>query len=91
MICNFHSVCLFQHANYVGEKICSGLGSVDYGQISALGLNDQFSSATVPIGLRVTVYEHNFNGGTRVYTEDTSFFSDFNDIISSFIVSEAGI
>ena len=92
MICDFHSVCLFKHANYVGDVICSGPGSVDYSEIYALGLNDHLSSATVPIGLEVTVYEHaGFTGDTRVYTEDTSFFTDFNDIISSFIVSEAEV
>ena len=84
-------MCLFQHSNYEGDAICSGPGSVAYSEINGLGLNDHLSSATIPIGLKVTVYEHNFNGDTRVYTEDTTFFTGFNDIISSFTVSEAEV
>ena len=92
MICNFHSVCLFLHANYVADAICSGPGTVSYSEINGLGLNDELSSATVPYGLKVTVYEHaNLGGSSRVYTGDTSFFSGFNDIISSFVVSEAEV
>ena len=91
MICNFHSVCLFQHGNYDGDYLCSGVGTVEYSEINALGLNDAFSSAVVPSGLRVTVYQHANNGGdSQVFTENTPRFGasdvDFNDIVSSFVV-----
>ena len=63
-----------------------------FDEISALGLNDQLSSGMIPRGLKVTVYEHaNLGGNIRVYTRDTSSFPDFNDIISSFVVSEAEV
>ena len=91
MICNFHSVCLYQHGLYNGEYLCSGVGTVTYTEINDLGLNDAFSSATVPSGLKVTVYQHANNGGdSRVFTEDTPRFGasdvNFNDRVSSFVV-----
>ena len=52
MICNFHSVCLFLHADHVANAICSGPGTVSYGDINGLGLNDELSSAIIPTGLQ---------------------------------------
>ena len=60
---------------------------MDYPEIRDVGLNDKFSSITIPPGLRVWAYEHgSFSGNVRDYRYTIDFTHDFNDIISSFSV-----
>ena len=89
-------VCFFQHGLYQGSKLCASItrDRVDYPEIRDAGLNDQFSSVTVPHGIKVTAYQHaNLGGNSRVFTEDTPRFGvsdiNFNDIISSFVIGLA--
>lgn len=81
-------VCFYQHSYYEGEMMCAGIGDTDYRIINDRSLNDQFSSVRVPLGLRVTAYEHDFTGGSRVYVNDIDWLGNFNDIISSFKVEK---
>ena len=82
-------VCFYEHFFYGGSVLCGNLGQTDIDIINARGLNDKFSSVTVPAGLQVTVYEHGHNGGySKVFSGSVAaFWFDINDKISSFVVT----
>jgi len=50
--------------------------------------NDVINSVKVPRGWTVTLYQHaGFLGARKVLVRDTSSLSDFDDVISSIVVS----
>ena len=83
-------VCFYRHYNYRGTVMCAGTGGTDYPEIDAVDLNDKFSSVKVPSGFQVVAFEHpGYSGEARLYTGDVPKIGDgFNDVISSFILSE---
>jgi len=82
------AVSIHQHADYEGASQTLRLGSYNMDELS-IG-NDQLSSVKVPRGLSVVLYEHaDFQGDTRTLTADDTFLSDFNDVVSSIVVSKA--
>ena len=54
--------------------MCAGAGSdIRWDAINGQGLNDKFSSVSVPKGLQVLAHEHNhISGYTQVFVEDTT-------------------
>jgi hypothetical protein len=81
------SVSMRQHCDYAGWTANFTIGNYNLAAIQARGgFNDDGSSVRVPVGLRVTFYEHdNFTGATLVRTADDNCFVNegWNDRISS--------
>ena len=82
-------VCFYEHSDYSGGQMCAGAGSdIRWDTINGQGLNDKFSSVSVPKGLQVLAHEHNhINGYTQVFVEDTTDLGFLQDKISRFEVS----
>ncbi len=82
-------VCFYVDRDYQGEEFCvDGNGSQ---RKIAERYNDRISSARIPGGTQVVVYEHeNFGGARRVLTNDTPGLGDFNDKITSIEVRGRG-
>ena len=87
-------VCFYEYSDYSGGQMCAGAGSdVRATEIVAKGLNDKFSSVSVPKGLQVLahMHDHSTGGGsglTQTFTEDTTDLGDLDKEISRFTVSE---
>ncbi|MGZ8159472.1 MAG: beta/gamma crystallin-related protein [Methylobacter sp.] len=81
-------VMIFEHANYGGNSQTLQKGKYDTAQIS-IG-NDTISSALVPLGMVLRLYEHtNFQGVFIDIKSDTPAVSmDWNDRTSSIVVDE---
>jgi hypothetical protein len=82
-------VIIFEHANLGGKFQVLQIGEYDTAQI-AIG-NDSLSSALVPNGMALRLYEHaNFQGAFIDIWEDTLAVSmDWNDRASSIVVEVA--
>lgn len=80
-------VTLYEHAGFEGASKTFTTGSYD---MSELGIpNDSLSSVRVSAGCMVTLYEHDFEGASRVLTHDRGELPDFNDTVSSLSVKPA--
>jgi hypothetical protein len=82
-----HQACFFQGTNYTGPRLCVNPGQVVY-DVSVYRMNNTFSSVSIPLGTRVTVYQYtNLEGEFLDLTEsvyDMSVYGDFwNNQISS--------
>ena len=77
-------VVVFTHADYKGKSQTLDVGRYDMKSLK-VG-NDSISSVRVAPGYRVTLFEHEFDGSTKVVTSDTRFLEDFNDLTSSVVV-----
>ncbi|MEM7034885.1 MAG: beta/gamma crystallin-related protein, partial [Chloroflexota bacterium] len=81
---------IFENGNYGGRSQSLAVGQYNINDLT-IG-NDRLSAIKVPVGLRVTLYQHgNFKGTTRTYTSDVAFISDFNDQTSSIKVEEVAL
>jgi len=86
---NVEGVSVFKDAHYGGKGVFLPKGSYNLADLNAKGIeNDWASSARVPNGLSLTLYEHqNFSGTNWVLTTDTPLFSQLtptaNDKASS--------
>ncbi|KAA1243581.1 beta/gamma crystallin-related protein [Aquimarina sp. RZ0] len=82
-------VTLYEHCNYVGNRIKLGVG--DYPNITNEGFkNDDASSLKIRSGFKITLYEHyNFEGRSITLTSDDNCLTakTFNDEVSSMKVS----
>jgi hypothetical protein len=78
---------IYEHGNFQGRSQELIPGSYN---MASLGIpNDSLSSLKVETGLKVTLYEHEFTGRSKTFTEDTAWVGDdFNDITSSIKVEE---
>jgi hypothetical protein len=78
---------IYEHSNFQGRSQQLIPGSYN---MASLGIpNDSLSSLKVETGLKVTLFEHEFTGRSRTFTEDTAWVGDdFNDITSSVKVEE---
>jgi hypothetical protein len=78
---------VYEHSNFQGRSQELIPGSYN---MASLGIpNDSLSSLKVEKGLKVTLFEHEFTGRSRTFTEDTAWVGDdFNDITSSVKVEE---
>lgn len=87
-------VTLYQNCNYGGWSANFGPGIYNIADLEAAGgLNDDASSLKVPPGLKITIYEDNHQGGaSKTFTSDDDCLidDDFNDEVSSFVVSTNG-
>ena len=87
----YPQACFFEHDNFGGRSFCVAPGQTIY-NLSDYGFNDTISSAIIPRGLRVTVYEDaNFRGqGLELYGDiySISMYGRFwNDRISAIHVN----
>jgi hypothetical protein len=84
-----YKVTVYEHANYGGRSQELSVGRYNLDQLS-IG-NDIISSLKIPADLMVTAYEHaDFEGKSKIFTEDTTYVGDdFNDKISSIVVELA--
>ncbi|MDJ0616414.1 MAG: Vps62-related protein [Calothrix sp. MO_192.B10] len=75
-------VYIYEDVNFDGKSAELLPGDYD---MSSLGIpNDSLSSLKVPLGMKVTLYEHHgFAGRSKTFTHDTPRVDDFNDITSS--------
>ncbi len=86
---NIDGVSIFKDAHYGGKGVFLPRGTYNLADLNARGIeNDWASSARVPDGLTLTIYEHqNFAGLSWVLTTDTPLFSQLtptaNDKASS--------
>src|SRR5512136_819865 len=78
---------IYEHSNFQGRSQELIPGSYN---MASLGIpNDSLSSLKVEKGLKVTLFEHEFTGRSRTFTEDTAWVGDdFNDITSSVKVED---
>src|SRR5512136_717020 len=78
---------IYEHSNFQGRSQELIPGSYN---MASLGIpNDSLSSLKVEKGLKVTLFEHEFTGRSKTFTEDTAWVGDdFNDITSSIKVEE---
>jgi hypothetical protein len=74
--------------NYAGRSATFWPGRFDMQQLAEHGIpNDSVSSMKVPVGWRVTMYQHaGFQGATQVLVADTPALPNFNDACSSMVV-----
>ncbi|MCY1082512.1 Vps62-related protein [Archangium lansingense] len=80
------TVLLYEHGNYGGRVQSLQPGRYDMSQLTGVG-NDSVSSLQVPSGWSVTLYEHGFDGRSKLFTADTVWVGDdFNDLTSSVVV-----
>jgi M6 family metalloprotease-like protein len=78
---------VYEHNDYQGRYQVLDAGRYDLGQLT-IG-NDVISSVQVPVGWRVTLYQHaGFVGATKVLTANTPALPDFNDQTSSIVVEK---
>jgi Beta/Gamma crystallin len=80
--------CFYADDNFQGRSFCVNPGSVITNLADYSGVNDKFSSAIIPRGFSVTVYEHkDFGGQSLTLTGDvpslTVYGRFWNDVISS--------
>lgn len=81
----------FEHCNYGGRSITLGPGRYDMDAMVNAGLpNDSLSAIRIPPGLLVTIWEHNFTGGSRRFTTDVPCLVNvgFNDTTSSIVIEQ---
>lgn len=78
---------IYEHGNFQGRSQELIPGSYN---MASLGIpNDSLSSLKVENGLKVTLYEHEFSGRSKMFTGDAAWVGDdFNDITSSIKVEE---
>ncbi|SMC22364.1 Cysteine-rich secretory protein family protein [Andreprevotia lacus DSM 23236] len=80
-------VCLYQDINYQGAAYCvTGNGKANL----PASWNDRISSAKVPAGTSITLFEHTNQGGrSLLLTKDEPNFvqRSFNDLASSFVLN----
>jgi beta-glucanase (GH16 family) len=84
------AVTLFGACDYYGWVSASlQPGSYNQAQLMAAGImNDETSAIEVPAGWKVTAFdEDNFAGTSTIITRDTRCLQNFNDKISSLIIS----
>ncbi len=83
-------VCLplvFVHTNYKGEYKTLDIGRYDWDQINSWKWDDIISSAKVPPGWRLSLFEHpGFQGEKRILTTDINALPGFDNRTSSIIV-----
>ena len=81
-------VTVYRDGNFRGA---SQFLSAGYHNDNGLGVgNDQISSIKIPAGWEVTVYTNsNYSGSSKTYTSDVSNLYEFNDKISSILISKA--
>jgi Beta/Gamma crystallin len=84
-------VMIFEHANYGGKSQILGRGKYDTAQI-AIG-NKTLSSALVPTGMVLRLYEQASFGGafTEIRGDTPAVSLDWNDRTSSIVVDEEGM
>lgn len=69
--------CFYQGANFTGRSLCVGLGRV-ITDVYDYGMNNTFSSAIIPYGYQVTVWEYaNFGGDSLVLQGEIPSLSVF--------------
>lgn len=79
------SVTIYEHDNYGGSSQVLMPGSYNTSDLT-IG-NDELTSLTVPMGLKVTLYQHHtWEGDKRIYYMNTPNVNDFNDETSSIII-----
>ena len=84
---NPNNVTFYKDENFSGQSSSLNIGNYDDYSL-ALG-NDQISSIKIPKGFVVTVFsDAKFSGKSKVYTSDVNIMPDFNDVISSIIISK---
>lgn len=79
--------CFFEHDNFAGRSFCISSRQTVY-NLAQTGFNDSISSAMIPRGMRVVVYQDSdFRGPSLVLSGDVYSISVFgrfwNDRISS--------
>ena len=80
-------VTLFEDIDYAGRAFTLAPGSYDTIDLQARGLSGSISSLRVPRGRTVRAFvDAGFSGEGAVFTSDTAFVEDLNDLISSLIV-----
>ena len=82
-------MCFFTNTQFTGDKLCADEGGwIDvYREYNYL--NDRFKSVVVPCGLSVHAYaDDGFHGWSMVFEGDVADFKSFNNVISSFVVSQ---
>ena len=88
---NKDPVTLYQHCNYGGYAAALAPGNYRLGDLRARGIrNDDISSARVPPGYTLTMYQHDHFSGSRVVktADDACLVDDnFNDQLSSLVIS----
>jgi serralysin len=73
---------IYQHGSYGGQAQNISVGNYDVQNLT-IG-NDSLSSLQVSPGFKVTLYEGSgYTGGSRTFTESTTWVGDFNDKTSS--------
>jgi C1A family cysteine protease len=78
---------VFVHKNYKGEYKALDIGRYDWDQINSWKWNDIISSAKVPPGWRLSLFEHaGFQGEKRILTTDINALPGFDNRTSSIIV-----
>jgi len=81
--------CFFEHVNFQGRRLCLAAGQ-RAASLVALSLNDTFSSAIIPPGLRVAMCEHHKFEGRCIHLERSvsnfATLGDWNDKVSSVAV-----
>lgn len=82
-------VIIYQADSYQGGSQELSEGSYNFDSLVAGIGNDQLSSLKVPKGMKVTLYEHEFAGRSKTFTEDAPWVGDdFNDLTSSIKVEK---
>lgn len=80
-------VTLYADGDYTGASQTVGVGAYNSGKLS-VGVK-AISSLKVPAGKRVILYaEDGFSGMSRIYTADTRWVAEFNDLATSVIVED---
>jgi hypothetical protein len=82
---------IYQHGSFTGASQCVRVGSYRMITFSGVG-NDAISSIKLRPGMKMKAYEHDqFGGAVRTYTGDVAGLGDFNDKISSFIITQDNV
>jgi len=78
---------VFVHENFKGEHKALDIGRYDFVQINSWLGNDTISSAKVPPGWRLSLFQHaEYKGEKRILTFDTMALPGFDNKTSSIIV-----
>ena len=79
-------ITIYEHANFQGRSQTLTAGQYDVAQL-LIG-NDTLSSARVPVGMVLRLYEHaHYQGASIEYRQDTPYVGgEWNDRVSSIIV-----
>jgi hypothetical protein len=82
-------VTIYKDSGYNGAVQVLTEGSYNLNALRIGG--DQLSSLKVPVGMKVTLFEHpNYAGKSKTFTQDAAYVGDdFNDITSSVLVEKA--